>query len=127
MSKETSTLINCRSLLPKIARNTSIIEELASLLYIAVYDESKRECRYFSVLDRLVTAVSKYGAKIALFELKRGSLAGTGIKPTLSKEAIESLSVIESCLEDKEYELQALEILKNIALKALSKCFGKSS
>jgi len=128
LQEDPSELVNCRIQLPKITKNMNIMEELASLLYIAVYDKDRGECRYFSILDRLATAVSKYGAKVALFELKRGSLAGPSTKPTLSKEAIESLSTIEACLEDREYELLALETLKNIALKALSKCFkGKES
>ncbi len=113
--------INCLAELSKIIRNRDIIDKLSELLFQSVYDRDRKECRYFSVLDRLATSVSRYSAKASLFDLKRGSLSGTEKPISLGSDVVEALDVIERCLDIDE--LLALEVLKTIALNALSRCF----
>jgi len=118
--------LDCLNELGKILKNKKLISKLSDVLFYAVYDTSDNECRYFSVLDRLATSVSKYSAKAALFDLKRGSLTGSTTPIQLDEDARRAFDVIELCLDIEE--LHALEVLKTIALSALTKCFlrGKS-
>ncbi len=128
MSISTQQTISCDRELRHILDNRNIIDILAELMFKAVYDEEKKMCRNVSPLDRLATSISKYGAKVSLYEIKRGLLVergGTskGVDETM-KNALKNLNTIEICLEKPEFELKALETLKTLALNALSKCLS---
>jgi len=117
---ETSELA-CRKELHSIVKDKDLMDEIAEAFFQAVYDRDDKRCRNFSFLDRLATATSRHAAKAALFDLKRGLASGPvngGVK--VSERAVQALDYIERCLDVRE--IDALNVLKTLALNALSRC-----
>jgi len=121
--------IKCVSELHSFVRNREIMNALADMFFTAVYDKDEKECRNFSVLDRVATAVSRDAAKAALFDLKRGLASEAEVvRGKVSDEVLHALDVAERCLDASEREaLEALHFLRTIALNALSRCVRRAS
>lgn len=118
--------IKCLSELHRYVRDKDVMNSLAEMFFKAVYDSDKKECRNFSVLDRVATAISRHAVKVALFDLKRGLASEAKMKVT--EEALQALDVAERCLDASERDaLEALHFLRTVVLNALSRCIKASS
>jgi len=116
--------VKCISELHSFVKNREIMNALAEMFFMAVYDKDEKKCRNFSVLDRVATAVSRDAAKAALFDLKRGLASESeAVRGRVPDEALHVLDIAERCLDASEREsLEALHFLRTVALNALSRC-----